>query len=164
MASIHLHHWRGRKIHSPFMYGVVRGVFMQHSLIRDEHELYDELRKIGISQKNAVILQNLYIHCHLENYFIADEDSKITDIPESSKKGPNLCILFSSVSPIVAFETARQMEHGKGVLAAVYPHRNTSWRKISARIWDEFRCVSVDRRLLRLYFFDSKLQCQHYRI
>lgn len=69
-----LRHWRGKGVHSPFMYGVVRGVFLKSRLSGPEHRLYDELLGRGVRKKDAVVLQNLYGYCGAEGYtFIGEQ-------------------------------------------------------------------------------------------
>lgn len=163
-SYVHIRHWRGRRIHSPFMYGVVREVFMKRAVTGDDYRLAETLVAYKISGKNAVNLQNLYTHCGMEYFSVIDDNAGVHHAVCEEKYRPNLCILFPSVSPLAALDVAKRMEGGMGILAVMYPHRDTKWRKVSARIWNDFRCVSVDRRLIRLYFFDPKLQAQHYRI
>ena len=50
-AHIHVRHWRGHGIHSPFMYGIVRNVFMKSKITGPDTRLYDELRRERIGRK-----------------------------------------------------------------------------------------------------------------
>lgn len=67
-AHIHVRHWRGHGIHSPFMYGIVRNVFMKSKITGPDTRLYDELRRERIGRKHAVKIQNLYAHCRMESH------------------------------------------------------------------------------------------------
>ena len=51
-AHIHVRHWRGHGIHSPFMYGIVRNVFMKSKITGPDTRLYDELRRERIGRDN----------------------------------------------------------------------------------------------------------------
>ena len=67
-SNIHVHHWRGHGIHSPFMYGIVRNVFMKSRVVGPDRRLYEVLRRDGIEQKQAVKIQNLYTHCRMNGF------------------------------------------------------------------------------------------------
>ena len=72
-AHIHVRHWRGHGIHSPFMYGIVRNVFMKSRITGGDTALYEALRGERIGKKNAVKLQNLYTHCRMDGYTLVPD-------------------------------------------------------------------------------------------
>ena len=160
-AGIHIRHWRGRRIHSPFVYGVVREVFMKKGVVGDR-ELYGILHSAGIRGKNAALLQNLYNYCGMERYAVIDGNTApVLPVPFVER---TLCIVLSSTGPETACETARNMEGSGGILAVVSPHREKKRRRATENIRKKVRCVSIDRQVLKLYFFNPKLQPRHYRI
>ena len=61
-AVIHVRHWRGHGIHSPFMYGIVRNVFMKSRITGRDRTLYNALIRHRIGRKNGILLQNLNTH------------------------------------------------------------------------------------------------------
>ena len=65
-------HFRGHGVHSPFVYSVVRQVFMRSIFIADKTPLYDALRRVDVVEKRAVQLQNLATHCGVEQWSIDD--------------------------------------------------------------------------------------------
>lgn len=158
-SCIHVRHWRGHGIHSPFMYGIVRNVFMKTRITGKERELYGILVREGVSRKNSIKLQNLYTHCKMDSY---------TVVPTFSGRdgtGRNLCILLPCVSMETLVDMARGMARKrKGCLVVLSPHRNGRCWRLSQQIRRHYSCVSVDRRLMMIYFFDTGLQPQHYRI
>ena len=42
-GKIHVRHWRGHGVHSPFMYGIVRNVFMKNRITGSDRALYQAL-------------------------------------------------------------------------------------------------------------------------
>nr|WP_310783861.1 hypothetical protein [uncultured Alistipes sp.] len=44
------------------------------------------------------------------------------------------------------------------------PHRSARHWRFAQQIWQHYPCVSVDRRVMTIYFFNPKLPPQHYRI
>jgi len=68
-------YFRGHGVHSPFVYAVVRQVFMRSRLFPEgATDLYYELLARGISQRRAVQLQNLMTHCGYESFDIDNSD------------------------------------------------------------------------------------------
>ena len=69
-------YFRGHGVHSPFVYAIVRQVFMRSAPIDGDTALYTALKSRGISERRAVQLQNLMIHCGYTSFGIdcADDD------------------------------------------------------------------------------------------
>lgn len=63
-------YFRGHGVHSPYIYDIVRKVFMKSSLQDSRTDLYDDLTKRGVSRRRAVQLQNLMSHCGYATYGI----------------------------------------------------------------------------------------------
>ena len=98
-AVIHVRHWRGHGIHSPFMYGIVRNVFMKSRITGRDRTLYNALIRHRIGRKNGILLQNLYTHCKMERFVLVGA----MDVP--LPPGPVFCILLSGsarTAPLVA--------------------------------------------------------------
>ena len=55
--------FRGHGVHSPFVYAIVRQVFMKTELAEGDRSLYAALRERDVNERRAVQLQNLFIHC-----------------------------------------------------------------------------------------------------
>lgn len=157
-AHIHVRHWRGHGIHSPFMYGIVRNVFMKSRITGSDTSLYRDLRRERVSRKNAIKLQNLYSHCKMESYTL------VPHLGADNPCGRNLCILLPDVTMETIVATVRDTAARHGSLILLAPHRSARCWRLSQRIWQHYPCVSVDRRLMMIYFFNPKLQPQHYRI
>lgn len=70
-----LRHFRGRGIHSPFAYALVRNVFMRRRLQDDDRTLYDALRSHGAGCRAAAELQNLFTYCGYGDFRICGKES-----------------------------------------------------------------------------------------
>lgn len=158
-SNIHVHHWRGHGIHSPFMYGIVRNVFMKSRVVGPDRRLYEVLRRDGIEQKQAVKIQNLYTHCRMNGFLTIASGECLNRIAPDQ-----LCILLPGTSLETIATTARRVSECHATLILLSPHRNARCWRFAQQIWRHYPCVSVDRRVMVLYFFSSKFQPQHYRI
>ena len=56
-------YFRGHGVHSPFVYNVVRQVFMRSTLTVAEDALYGAMIEAEVPHKRAVQLRNLVEHC-----------------------------------------------------------------------------------------------------
>lgn len=63
-------HFRGHGVHSPYVYNIVRKVFMRSELYTTDHSLYDALIAIDTPRRRAIQLQNLVEHCAYQSWSI----------------------------------------------------------------------------------------------
>lgn len=153
-----LRHWRGKGVHSPFMYGVVRNVFLPKQISGPERGLYEESRKRGISRKDAVALQNLYGYCGVDNFMFIDGGGT----PLIS--GRNICIVDSLDAAGAVTETASMLGGTGSVLVWLAGDRNRNKVAAAEKIYEKFHCVMAVRPSMVIMFFDNKLNKQKYII
>ena len=157
-GKIHVRHWRGHGVHSPFMYGIVRNVFMKNRITGNDRSLYQALIRRGIGQKTGILLQNLYTHCQMDQYVLIGNNT--CELPD----GRVFCILLPNAPLDVIAQMAQQALTRPGCLVMLSPYRTAQKWRLAQQLCEAYRCVSVDRRVMMLYFVDPKLQPQHYRI
>ena len=68
--------FRGHGVHSPFVYDVVRNVFMRDTLLPGDRALFRELLAAGVPERRAVQLQNLAIHCGYASFGLNRADAE----------------------------------------------------------------------------------------
>ena len=99
--------FRGHGVHSPFVYAIVRQVFMKTELREGDRSLYAALRERGVNERRAVQLQNLFIHCGYNQFgmnrateadlCIATADTPTDRLPQlaeaARREGATLCIM-----------------------------------------------------------------------
>ena len=69
-------YFRGHGVHSPFVYNIVRKVFMQSKLYTADNALYGELMDKGVAKRRSVQLANLAEHCGYDNWCIDTMEDK----------------------------------------------------------------------------------------
>ena len=69
-------YFRGHGVHSPFVYDIVRSVFMCDDLLPGRRDLYEALLTAGVSRRRAVQLQNLMIHCGYTTFGLNRADAE----------------------------------------------------------------------------------------
>ena len=109
--------------------------------------------------KRQVKIQNLYTHCRLDSFTLIPNVG-----PPKPASGRNLCILLPDVTLETIAATAHRVSEDKGCMIILSPHRSARHWRFAQQIWQHYPCVSVDRRVMTIYFFNPKLPPQHYRI
>ena len=104
-------------------------------------------------------IQNLYTHCRLDSFTLIPNVG-----PPKPASGRNLCILLPDVTLETIAATAHRVSEDKGCMIILSPHRSARHWRFAQQIWQHYPCVSVDRRVMTIYFFNPKLPPQHYRI
>lgn len=145
-------YYRGYGIHSPFVYGLIRKVFMCGRLYDPENApLYDALIAAGVVRKRAVQLQNAMHYCNCTTFGIngggcADFNVVTAEYPFGQLK--------------TAYEAAK--EHGT-ILVVMSPYANRERRDECRAIVAMHKSTSVDNRGY-LIILNNKLPKQHFRL
>lgn len=146
-------YFRGHGVHSPFVYAIVRQVFMKSALYAGPHPLYDALQTAEVPRRRAVQLQNLLTHCGYRSF-------AVDDLPEAC----DLCI----ITPRSDEERTRQWidraarQHTS--VAVMSPYENRRRREMCGELIRSHAGTTVDNRGYLLLFNDDNLPKQHFRI
>lgn len=143
-------YFRGHGVHSPFVYAVVRRVFMQRQLLPGDRALYRLLLNSGIDVRRAVQLQNLAIHCGYTAY----------DVNRAAK---HFCIVTRQCSCAKALRIAGEAKHDGATVAVMTPRADGEWLAMCRTLVAEHRSTTVDNRGY-LLIFNNYLPKQHFRI
>ena len=144
-------YFRGHGVHSPFVYAIVRQVFMQSKPIAED-SLYASLLEAAIPRKRAVQLRNLASHCSYGKVALdcgcAEYDFVV------------LSAAFPTDKLLAAAEEARACGT---TLAIVAPYANRKRDEECRRIIDTHRSTTVDNRGY-LLVFNNHLPKQHFKL
>lgn len=133
-------HFRGHGVHSPYIYNIVRKVFMQSKLVADARDLYDALVARGIVLRRCVQLQNLVEHCGYKSWGI-DAQAECDIL---------VCTLSTTYAHLQEYvEYAR--EH-KLTLCIMDPYNNANRWEVCRTIVEQHRSTTVDNRAYLLVF------------
>ena len=155
---VRVKHFRGRKVHSPFVYGIVRNAIMKTTPQGSDHALFDELRRRGFSRKRAAQLQNLYTFRGYGAAVFTEEG----DTP--SLDSGTLCFVMPSLP---TDRTLALVEAARGTGAAiciVSPYESRARRRLAQSLVASHCHTSVDNRGFLLLFTDERLPKQHFKL
>ena len=158
----HVRHWRGHGIHSPFMYALVRHVFMKHTLQQDSSNIYFQMRRHSIGPRDAMRVQNLYSYMHYSSVTVIDRAPERTHAFRHHSGGLYV-ITDPAFEPYVSTLEA-DISEGINTLVLAGARRSRRHNAACHSLRHELRCISVDKGNMMYYFFDHRLQPQHYKL
>ncbi|MDR2883220.1 MAG: hypothetical protein LBU98_05535 [Alistipes sp.] len=156
---VRVRHFRGRKVHSPFVYGIVRNAIMKTTPQGDDHALFDELRRRGFSTRRAAQLQNLYTFKGYTSAVFAEGAGVGAALDAGT-----LCFITPALPEQ---DTIALVERARGTGAALCltsPYENRARRRLARTLVDSHRHTSVDNSGFLLLFTDKRLPKQHFKL
>lgn len=148
-------YWRGHGVHSPFVYAIVRQVFMCRKLQGERCDLYTLLLGLGVSKRRAIELQNLMEHCHYSTFGI--------DCEVEQMEGVDMVIATLECNEHKLREMAARAEELRTTLCILSPAFDRARDMACKSLVEEHRCTSVDNRAY-LLLFNNHLPKQIFRL
>ena len=148
-------HFRGHGVHSPYVYNIVRQVFMRSSFIADDRTLYDALIARGVAKRRALQLQNLMEHLRYESFLI--------DCPTAEVGGCDMAIATTALPCDQLPALAAEARATGTTLCILAPSFDRERDMMCRRLVEEHPCTSVDNRAY-LLLFNNHLPKQKFRL
>lgn len=144
-------YFRGHGVHSPFVYAIVRQVFMRSTFLADDRTLYNALIEQGVAKRRAMQLQNLMEHLRYTSFCI--DSAAEADMIIATADYPT-----SQLSALAT--TARSESRTLCIMApSIDRERDSECKRLVA----EHTCTSVDNRGY-LLLFNNHLPKQKFRL
>ncbi len=128
--------FRGHGVHSPFVYDVVRNVFMRDTLLPGDRALFRELLAAGVPERRAVQLQNLAIHCGYATFGLNRADAEF-------------CIATRSLSRTETLALVGDAAAAGNTVAVMSPYDGRERRAMCLQIVAAHRSTTVDNGFSR---------------
>ena len=144
-------YFRGHGVHSPFVYDIVRKVFMQGKLQNTDSALYSALLSKGVAKRRSVQIANLAEHCGYDSWCIDTMEQK------------QMIILTLDTHYM---ELARYAEYARekgATLCIVNPYNTRERLNVCLDIIDAHPSTTVDNRAY-LLVFNNHLPKQRFRL
>ena len=144
-------YFRGHGVHSPFVYAIVRQVFMKSKPVAED-ELLTSFLEEGIPRKRAVQLRNLAAHC---SYSKVGLDCVCSD--------RDLVVLTADFPTEKLVAAAEESRVCGTTLAIVAPYADRERNMVCRQIEESHRSTTVDNRGY-LLVFNNHLPKQHFKL
>ena len=148
-------YFRGHGVHSPYVYSIVREVFMHSKLKHERHDLYDALIAIGINSGRAIELQNLMEHCLYSGFLIDCEPQHTDDV--------DMIIATLRIPHHDLATMAKLATEQHKTLCIMAPAYDKERDLACQAIVEQHPCTSVDNRGY-LLLFNNHLPKQKFRL
>ena len=145
-------YFRGHGVHSPFVYNVVRQVFMRSTLTVEEDALFGEMIAAGVPRKRAVQLRNLVAHCSYERAGV-----------DCGCENHDFVVLTANTPSANLVQIAEQAKQSGTNLAIIAPYANRERDEACKAIIAAHRSTTVDNRGY-LLVFNNHLPKQHFKL
>ena len=160
LARVHdrvkrMRYFRGHGVHSPFVYALVRQVFMRSCFLSDDLyytvEVYESLLGQQIPRKRALQLVNLCVHCGYR------------EISYARPCTADLMVVPQHIEPAQFPEYLRVARNCGATLAILAPSLNRERERACRELVAAHDGTTVDNRGYLLLFYNH-LPKQHFRL
>lgn len=145
-------YFRGHGIHSPFVYNMVRKVFMRRTFLDSRRELYNALIAADVPRGRAMQLQNLVAYCNYGQFGIDTLDNAAQLVICTRR--------FPTARLHEAYEVCRSHD---ATLCIMSPYYLRDRQNVCRALTEHHASTVVDNRGY-LLIFNNRLPKQHFRL
>ncbi len=158
-STLRIKHFRGHGVHSPFVYDIIRKVFMKYKFASQNRELYNALRAEACDHRSSRQLQNLCTHCSYSTFFIFNNSNHFN--PESEH---SIVIISDSVETHQIDEILERALNSGIPVVVIHPRSNKKRLKMCTKHINSDKYLTIDNRRFMLFYCDNKLPIQHFKL
>ena len=144
-------HFRGHGVHSPYVYNIVRKVFMQRKLQPEGQALHDALLALDVAKRRAVEIANLALHCNYPHWCI-----------DTMGEGELIIATLNTRYPRLKEYADYALEH-RATLCILNPYNNRDRWQVCHDIIEAHHSTTIDNRAY-LLVFNNHLPKQRFRL
>ncbi|MCD7969690.1 MAG: hypothetical protein LUF87_04990 [Alistipes sp.] len=158
---LRVRHFRGRGIHSPFVYGIIRNALIfGKGFYGQRDRLYTYLKLIGVPGRTAMKLQNLHNYCEYSSAAVYSSAGR-----EVLGSGEPALMIFTTSCPARQIADAiRETGPTTGAVAIISPRSESARFRICKELARREDCISIDTRGVMLFFYGSGHAPRHYKL
>lgn len=144
-------HFRGHGVHSPYVYDIVRKVFMQRRLQPEGQALHDQLIAKDVAPRRAVEIANLAVHCNYPTWSI-----------DAMGSGELIIATLDTRFPHLKTYADYAREH-HATLCIMNPYNNRDRWLVCSEIIEAHTSTTIDNRAY-LLVMNNHLPKQRFRL
>ncbi len=147
-----LRHRKGHGVHSPYIYSIVREVFMTKSHNKTSTPLLETLKNINIKDKVSHQIDNLASHCGYTNFSV-----------DSLKDGCQLIICTTAINPDSTLDIINCSAQSGTTVVVISPYSSHEREVLIGKIIESHLSTTIDKREY-LVIFNNHLPKQHFEL
>lgn len=147
-----LRHFRGHGIHSPFVYDLVREVFVSHKKLINKSELFGSLRRAGVDRRTAERIQNFHDFC------VSGGDGTHSGMPPADSR---FMVVLGDASHR---EVDKIVSQPDVTFVVVYPYKDRRKLNSCMNIAEGGSRLTIDAKSVFIVFERRQLPKQHFKI
>ncbi|MFI3278606.1 MAG: hypothetical protein SNH13_07805 [Rikenellaceae bacterium] len=147
-----LRHRKGHGVHSPYIYSIVREVFMTKSHNKTATPLRERLKSINTKDRVSHQIENLASHCGYTDFSV-----------DSFQDGYQLVICTTAITTESTLDIITHSEQSGTTVVVMSPYSSREREILTDKIVESHHSTTIDKREY-LVIFNNHLPKQHFEL